>query len=185
MSFDWSALLPLEVGASMAVLPGILNAIGKRRAAALAVDDQYGFSFGIRLFLWLGVIFFTMSPFIVQIGPFKCERAGCAMHFGVGLMAAYCALVFFELYGAMWADRYVVTLMADSFMAGAFSKAKMRYRDVTSLNVVVSSRGTPFLHIYSGKKLKFKIDGNLQNFDDLVEKLKARVESAKVGSDVA
>ena len=185
MSFDWSALLPLEVGVSMAVLPGVLNAVGRRRAAALAVGGQFGFSLGLRIFLWMGVFITAMVPFIVQVGPFKCERASCAAHLGTGLAITFCMLVFFMLCGAMWADRYVVTLMEDSFMVGAFSKTKMRYKDVISLNTVISSRGTPFLHIYSGKNLKLKIDGNLQNFDDLVEKLKARVESVKAGHGVA
>lgn len=183
MSFDWSTLLPLQIAATVTVLPAVLNAFGRKRSAALAEVGYYGFSTGMRAFIWFGVFFFTIFPFLANTKFFRCHTGKCTPPGNFLdhklLLAGMLFMVIVLFVGAIWTDRYAVSMMRDSFEFGAFNKTKIWYGDVESIKVVTTSRGTPYLCINTRNRGKLKIEGSVQNFDDLVKKLTAKIDAAK------
>ena len=77
--------------------------------------------------------------------------------------------------GCVYTDRYMVELSDNAITYGAFRKKSVMYRDVTSATMKFSPRGGVYLVVTFSLKGRVALDGNIQNFDNLVSNLKKKL----------
>lgn len=161
-------LAPLLTAVSVPIVLPLLNTVGLRRSRRLASLGVYNFSPGIRIFLWIGTTLWIACPFIFEL-------TGVTLSHGDWLAAL--ATDVFLLSCSLYADRYVVILGSDSIRYGAFFRKEVSYDQIVSMKTHISNSGTEYCDLkFSGGGAK--LDGNMQRFDDLLEKLKTRTRES-------
>lgn len=141
----------------------ILNAIGARRLRRQAQQGVYGYSIGLKAFLWIGSVLWIAAPFCFEIAGVRLSV--------VDWLAGGAADVFI-LTCSMYADRYMVELGSSSIRYGAFLRKEVPYDQIVSMKLHVSNSGTKFCNLKLSCGGVVKLDGNMAGFEDLLRKLR-------------
>lgn len=161
-----SPLVYLATAATLGLLIPLLNSI-KPSGEAVEIFI-FGYSKGLRIFIWIGSIVFASMGFIFK--AFGVD--GTTMQWiAIEVMGA--AMIF----GCVYTDKYSVELTDEALVFGAFRKKLLQYSDIKSADVRRSGRGR-ILDIRTLSGERCKLDGNIQYFDDLAKKLNQRLGSA-------
>lgn len=162
-----SPLVPLLLAVSITLILPMLNAIGSRRSRQLTEIGMYGYSSGLKVFLWIGSALWIAAPFCFDL-------AGVSLSANDWMVGG--AVDVFILSCSMYADRYIVLLGGTSIKYGAFIRKEVPYDQIVSMRLHVSNSGTKFcdLKFFGGGGAK--LDGNMPGFNDLLRKLKMRVK---------
>lgn len=162
-----SPFIPALVPISLGILFPFLSALGAKRSKSLAMADLYKYPIGIRVFIWAGSVLFLAAPFCFKFA---------GENLSTGHWIAFFSVYAFLSFGGIYTDRYEVELCNNSLRYGAFFKKEISFSQITSMRIRVSNRGTKFCDLTFSQGGGTKLDGNMAEFDGLIEKLKDRVK---------
>lgn len=162
---NYSVLIPLLIPVTIAIVLPILASIGRRNGKDVA-GNVYRYSIGIQVFIWIGALLFSLMPIVFWV-------------YGVTPKALELVInsvfVIFLIFCGIYIHRYVVELGENDLSIGAFGRRNVSYKDIRSAETQTSGRGTVFLVVKYGEKGRTSISGSLQDFNDLVKKLRQKI----------
>ena len=162
---NYSVLIPLLIPITVAIILPVLASFGRRTKEDVA-GDVFRYSIGIQVFLWIGAFLFALMPIVFWffgVMPKVLE------------LAVNSVFVIFLIFCGIYIHRYVVQLGEDCISIGALGRRNIFYKEIRSAETQTSGRGTVFLVVKYGEKGRISISGDLQDFNDLVKKVKQKI----------
>ena len=161
-----SPIVPALISIASLVIVHILNMAGASGAKERALQGVYRCSVGLRIFLWGGALLLILCPFIFVLMNASLGLADWMVVSGLDVFIIVCCV---------YADRYKVILGREALVLKGFGVREINYSDINSVACEISVRGNTYLIVgYSSERI-VRISGYLQNFQDLVDKLKQRI----------
>lgn len=145
----------------------VIQALASRsKSKSTEQPDEFRFSVGLRVFVWLGTIAVTVAPFIiVPLGTPGFWKA--AVFSGViGCLMCICCV---------WGDRFVLKFYEDHFSYGAFKMSNVYYRDIVSAAIEPVGGGRVALIIRTKQKRRVLISGYLSLLGNAERLVKQRM----------
>lgn len=162
---NYSVLIPLLMPITVAIVLPILSSLGKRSEQEVA-GNVCGYSLGLQVFIWIGAFLFALMPL-------GFEAFGVTLKFWD--LVATLMFVVILVVGAIYTKKYNVVLGGESFFYGAFLQREVKYDRIRSAERKTSGRGSVFLVVKYEDKGRLAFSGSLQDFDDLVKKVKQKI----------
>jgi hypothetical protein len=165
---NFSPYILILTSSAIVILFPLLNLVARKSATKSGLLGLYGYSVGLKIFLWTGTVAFALLPFVFVVFNVKLVAWQWISN---EIVASLLAI------GCVYTDRYAVQLSDCALTFGAFRKRSVMYRDITSATMKLSPRGGAYFVVKFSINGRVALDGNIQNFDDLVYKLKNKLGS--------
>lgn len=157
---------------AVALLIPLSYQLGKKGVEELASQGTYVASKGMKMFLILGPIFFWSLLISFVVEGTKLALTDWVAFLSLGFLSLIICI-------SVWMLR--LQLKEASFTYRETREREIFYKDVSSMQWLVSGRGIRFLIVHYGRGEKLRISNYVQGLDDFAKKLDMRCSDVRGG----